>query len=164
MADGKRAPARRSSGQQESHRVRVNGASASTEKSGSVAKAETLRVLVVDDVEDNRDLYATYFEHWGFIADQACDGEEALAKIAKRAPDVVIIDLTMPNMDGWEATRLIKSNPRTAHVIVVVVTAAASTTHLDRARAAGADEICMKPCLPKALLEIVQARLSRRQR
>ena len=122
------------------------------------------RLLVVDDIEDNRDLYATYFEHWGFHADQACDGEEALAKIAKDPPDVVIMDLSMPNVDGWEATRLVKSNPRTTHVIVIVVTGNATEANMAAARAAGADDVCTKPCLPKELLARVERHLARRDR
>ena len=121
-------------------------------------------MLVVDDVEDNRDLYATYFEHSGFRAQEACDGEEALALIAQDVPDVVIMDLAMPTLDGWEATRLIKTNPRTANVIVIVVTGTASHDNLERARAAGANEVCMKPCLPRELLEVVVRLLDERER
>jgi two-component system, cell cycle response regulator DivK len=109
-------------------------------------------VLVVDDVEDNRELYATFFTYAGYRAEQASDGEEALSKIARERPDVVLMDLSMPNVDGWEATRLIKSNPRTKGIIVVVVTGFATRDDLDRARAAGADDVCTKPCLPKDLV------------
>ncbi len=121
-------------------------------------------MLVVDDVEDNRDLYATYLEHCGFRADQACDGEEALAKITREPPDVVIMDLSMPNLDGWEATRLVKSNPRTRHVIVIVVTGNATDGNMAAARAAGADEVCTKPCLPRDLLAHVERHLAARGR
>lgn len=121
-------------------------------------------VLVVDDVEDNRDLYATYFEHSGFRTAQATDGEEALAKIAKEPPDVVIMDLSMPNLDGWEATRLIKSNPRTRHMVVIVVTGNATDANLTAARAAGADDVCTKPCLPRVLLARVEEHLATRLR
>jgi CheY-like chemotaxis protein len=121
-------------------------------------------VLVVDDVEDNRDLYATYFEHSGFRASEARDGEEALAIIAQDMPDVVIMDLAMPRLDGWEATRLIKSNPRTAQIIVIVVTGTASNENLERARAAGANEVCTKPCLPRDLMGIVRTLLDERER
>ncbi|MBX3264264.1 MAG: response regulator, partial [Labilithrix sp.] len=91
-----------------------------------------------------------------------CDGEEALAKIAKQPPDVVIMDLSMPKLDGWEATRLIKSNPRTTHVLVVVVTGNTTPANLEAARAAGADEVCAKPCLPRDLLDCVRRRLDTR--
>ena len=128
------------------------------------ASGERGRVLVVDDVEDNRDLYATYLEHCGFRADQACDGEEALAKITREPPDVVIMDLSMPNLDGWEATRLVKSNPRTRHVIVIVVTGNATDGNMAAARAAGADEVCTKPSMPRALRAHVERHLAARGR
>lgn len=152
MLDGKPRAARRDQG----------AAGASARETGSRRRVEPRSVLVVDDVEDNRDLYATYFEHWGFDAEQACDGEEALAKIAKQPPDVVIMDLSMPKLDGWEATRLIKSNPRTTHVLVVVVTGNTTPANLEAARAAGADEVCAKPCLPRDLLDCVRRRLDTR--
>lgn len=121
-------------------------------------------VLVVDDVEDNRELYATFFEYAGYRVDQAADGEEALSKIARDQPDVVLMDLSMPTLDGWEATRLIKSNPRTNAIIVLVVTGFAMRNDLDRARAAGADDVCTKPCLPKDLVARVESLLARRAR
>lgn len=124
----------------------------------------TSSVLVVDDVEDNRELYASYFTYAGFRVDQAADGEEALSKIARDQPDLVIMDLSMPRMDGWEATRLIKSNPRTKAIIVVVVSGFATRTDLDRARAAGADDVCTKPCSPKDLLARVEKLLAERGR
>lgn len=120
-------------------------------------------VLVVDDVADNRELYATFLEYAGFRAEQASDGEEALSKIARDPPDVVLMDLSMPNLDGWEATRRIKSNPRTKGIIVLVVTGFAMRNDLDRARAAGADDVCTKPCLPKDLVARVEALLARRE-
>ena len=131
---------------------------------GTAQGGARVRVLVVDDLEDNRDLYATYFEHWGFETDQAADGEEALAKIAKVPPDVVIMDLSMPNVDGWEATRLIKSNPRTSHVIVAVVTGNTTTENVAAAYAAGADAVFSKPCWPKDLLYSVEHHLATRSR
>ena len=149
MPDGKMHVVRRELGS-DAHPVRGSGARRSDDD------AAARRILVVDDVEDNRDLYATYFAHWGFHAEQASDGEEALAIVAKRAPDVVIMDLSMPRLDGWEATRLIKSNPRTTQVIVIVVTGNTTPANLEAARAAGADAVCAKPCLPKELLDCVQ--------
>jgi two-component system cell cycle response regulator DivK len=117
---------------------------------------------VVDDLEDNRHLYATYFAYAGFRVAVAEDGEEALARVAKEKPDLIVMDLSMPRMDGWEATRLIKSNPRTKDIIVVVVTGHATTDDLHRARAAGADAICTKPCLPQDLLAEARTLLAKR--
>lgn len=120
------------------------------------------RVVVADDVDDNRDVYALYFEHAGFDVAQARTGDEALACIESTNPVAVIMDLSMPGLDGWEATRLIKSNPRTKNVVVIVVTGHATFDDSQRARAAGADDVCTKPCLPDALLARVKALLERR--
>jgi two-component system cell cycle response regulator DivK len=121
-------------------------------------------VLIVDDVDDNRDLYASYFEHVGFDTDQASDGEQALEKIEATLPDVVIMDLSMPFLDGWEATRLIRSNPRTRHLLVIVVTGHTTKESIAAAHAAGADAVCTKPCMPGELVALVQARLEDRRR
>lgn len=118
-------------------------------------------VLVVDDVEDNRELYATFLAFAGYRVDQASDGEDALSK---DPPDIVLMDLSMPNVDGWEATRQIKSNPRTKGILVLVVTGFAMRSDLERARAAGADDVCTKPCLPKELVARVEDLLARRAR
>jgi two-component system cell cycle response regulator DivK len=117
-------------------------------------------VLIVDDVEDNRDLYATYFAVAGFRVATANDGEEALGMITREAPDAVVMDLAMPNLDGWEATRLIKANPRTAAIVVVVVSGHAVGDAVRRARAAGADEVLAKPCYPDQLVARVCELLS----
>jgi two-component system, cell cycle response regulator DivK len=110
-----------------------------------------VRILIVDDLEDNRELYATYFKLEGFEVDLAGDGREALRRVDVTKPDVIVMDLSMPILDGWEATRLLKTNPRTRAVPIVVLTAIHDEDQLARARAAGADVICKKPCLPKEL-------------
>jgi len=103
-----------------------------------------------------------YFEAMGYRVAQATDGEEALSIVARDPPDAIVMDLSMPRLDGWEATRLVKSNPRTKHVVVLVVTGFATRTDIDRARAAGADEVFTKPCTPKDLFAEVERLLSRR--
>ena len=119
------------------------------------------RLLIVDDLADNRELYAAYFELAGFVVDQAVDGEDALAVVARQPPTIIVMDLSMPRLDGWEATRLIKTNPRTKRIPIVVLTALSDPDALQRARAAGADAVCTKPCLPNALLEKVERLLAR---
>lgn len=110
-----------------------------------------MRILIVDDLADNRELYATYFQLEGFDVDLACDGEDALRKVDAVMPDVIVMDLSMPVLDGWEATRRLKANPRTGHIPIVVVTAIHEELELARAKAAGANVICRKPCLPSEL-------------
>ena len=113
-------------------------------------------VLVVDDVEDNRELYASYFAFEGYRVEQAADGEEALSMIARDAPDLVLMDLSMPRLDSWEATRLIKSNPRTKDIVVLILTGFAMQTDVERARAAGADDVLTKPALPRDVFRRVE--------
>lgn len=120
------------------------------------------KILVVDDAEDTRVLYATFLSFSGLTVEEATDGEMALDSIAKSPPDLVVMDLAMPRVDGWETTRLIKSNPRTQNVRVIVVTSNAMPDQVAKARAAGADEVLTKPCLPEALLAVVREVLARR--
>jgi CheY-like chemotaxis protein len=118
-------------------------------------------LLIVDDLDDNREMYGTYFEAIGYRVLEAGDGEEALDIITRDPPDVVVMDLSMPRLDGWETTRLIKSNPRTEKIVVIVATAFSSRDDLARARAAGADDVCTKPCTPKELLAKIEVHLRR---
>jgi len=118
-------------------------------------------VLIVDDVEDNRELYGVWFEQADFVVEHASDGVEALAKVAMRAPDVVIMDIGMPNMDGIEATRRIKEHAEWRRCVVIVLTGHTASHDLDRARAAGADDVCTKPCSPADVLALAKRHLVR---
>jgi CheY-like chemotaxis protein len=118
-------------------------------------------VLVVDDNEDNRDIYASFLGYHGFDVEQASDGAEALDRIDRRIPDLVLMDLSMPVLDGWEATRRIKADERTKRVVVVVVTGNVLGESLRRAEAAGADAVLTKPCRPHEILGVVRRLLAR---
>lgn len=120
------------------------------------ASADAHLVLVVDDIEDNRFLYRTGFEKAGFRVDEAEDGDAALAKVARVRPAAIVMDLTMPNLDGWTATQRIKENPATKDILVIVVTGSSTPPEIERAWAAGADEICAKPCTATALVGLVR--------
>lgn len=120
--------------------------------------------LVVDDVEDNRQLYAKYLASSGFRVDGADSGEAALASVAHEKPDVIVMDLAMPGMDGWETTRRIKTNVHTQDIVILVVTGQDTPCSLLRAREAGADDVCIKPCLPQDLLSRIHALLPRARR
>jgi two-component system cell cycle response regulator len=80
------------------------------------------RILVVDDFADARDLLSTYLASRGFETEEAVDGEDAIARALERPPDVILMDIAMPKMDGVEATERLKADPRTAHVPVIAVT------------------------------------------
>ena len=119
-------------------------------------------VLVVDDNEDNRDIYATSLEHAGYEVEIACEGAEALS-IARRAhPAIIVMDLGMPGMDGWDAIAELRATIETRDTYVIVVSGFADTTSRKRARDAGCDEFLAKPCLPKVLLERVTKILATR--
>lgn len=123
-----------------------------------------MRILIVDDLADNRDLYETYFKLDGFEVDVASDGEEALRQVDAVMPDVIVMDLSMPKLDGWETTRRLKTNPRTRAIPIVILTAVHEELELARVRAAGADVICRKPCLPSELGERIDELLPREVR
>lgn len=109
-------------------------------------------VLLVDDFADNREMYAMYLTYAGFAVEEAANGHEALEKGLGSRPDVIIMDLSLPGMDGWEATRRLKADPRTAHVPVIALTSHALEGMSAGARQAGCDAFVTKPCLPEELV------------
>ena len=113
-------------------------------------------VLVVDDFADNRELYASTFADAGYQVEEAENGQEALDFIARRRPEAIVMDLSMPVLDGWEATRRIKADAATAEIVVIAVTGHATNFGLQRAKEAGADVVVAKPCLPQDLLAVLR--------
>lgn len=124
------------------------------------ASPDAPHVLVVDDHEDNRALYVEYLEYHGYRVTGASDGADALAKIAKDPPQVVVMDLAMPLVDGWETTARLKSRPQTKDIFVIVLTGHAVREATERARRVGADKVFTKPCLPHDLLAGIRTLLS----
>jgi len=115
-------------------------------------------VLLVDDYVDNREMYAEYLVYAGYRVAQAGNGAEALDLAYELHPDLVVMDLSLPVMDGWEATRQLKANPRTHGTPVIALTGHALAGHSRRARQAGCDAFLVKPCMPEEL-EAVVARM-----
>jgi two-component system cell cycle response regulator DivK len=114
-------------------------------KTTTVRNNGATRVLVVEDFADNRDLLTEYLTFRGFTVDAAADGAAAIAKARRDLPDVILMDLRMPGLDGWEATRQLKADPATAKVPVVAVTAHALRPEVESARDAGCDAVVAKP-------------------
>jgi two-component system, cell cycle response regulator DivK len=112
-------------------------------------------ILLVEDFADAREMYREYLEFSGFRVDTACDGREALEKARTIDPDLVLMDLSLPVIDGWEATRQLKADPRTQHLLVVALSAHALAADGDRARQAGCDGFIPKPCLPSDLVSLI---------
>jgi CheY-like chemotaxis protein len=119
-------------------------------------------VLIVDDSPDARALYREYLEFCGFAVETADDGEEAVRKSVECWPAVILMDLAMPGVDGWEAIRRIRANAMTAEIPIVALSAFAFGEEPERARLAGADLCLTKPCLPSQVGRVVRAMLLRR--
>ena len=117
------------------------------------------RILVVDDNETNRDILVTRLEAHGYQTLQAADGEEALRGVAQHRPDVVLLDVMMPNLDGLEACRRLKSDRAVAFTPVILVTAKATTQDIVAGLDAGADEYLTKPVDQAALVARVRSAL-----
>src|SRR5207244_13456488 len=119
-------------------------------------KSERPRVLLVDDYPDAREMYTEYLEFSGFEVIAAGNGMEALQRAADSDPDIILMDLSLPVMDGWEATRRLKADKRTAHIPVVALTGHALAGISDGAKKAGCDAFVTKPCLPEDLVKEIR--------
>jgi CheY-like chemotaxis protein len=120
-------------------------------------------VLVVEDYQDAREMYAAYLQFSGFDVAEAGNGIEAIEKTQALMPDIVLMDLALPRMDGWEATRRLKNDERTRHIPIVALTGHALAGHAEGARAAGCDAFVTKPCLPDALVAEIRRQLDAHQ-
>jgi CheY-like chemotaxis protein len=116
-------------------------------------------ILVVDDYEDAREMYAEYLRFSGFRVAEARNGNEALEQAFALTPDLILMDLSLPGMDGWEATRQLKSDNRTRDIPVVALTGHALAGASEGARKAGCDSFVTKPCLPDDLVVEVRRML-----
>jgi|SRR5580693_9845072 two-component system cell cycle response regulator DivK len=108
-------------------------------------------VLVVDDMEDGREICAEYLTFCHYRVATAEDGLDAIAKADELLPDVILMDLSLPRLDGWEATRRLKTSDRTRHIPVIALTAHALIDAKHSALDAGCDAVVIKPCLPRDL-------------
>jgi two-component system, cell cycle response regulator DivK len=133
--------------------------------SDTVLCASPELVLVVDDIEDSRALYVEYFRLSGVRAEEAADGAEAIMKARELRPTVIVMDMAMPGLDGFVATRMLKQDAETRDICIVALTGHCESHFRDRALDAGVDLFLTKPCLPMDLLVKVKgcfARISER--
>ncbi len=121
------------------------------------------RVLLVDDYPDAREMYAEYLQFSGFEVIEASNGMEALQRALETTPDIILMDLSLPVMDGWEATRRLKSDERTATIPVVALTGHALAGISEGAKKAGCDAFVTKPCLPEDLVREIRNVLDSRE-
>jgi len=118
------------------------------------------RILVVEDQPDNRKIIRDVFAPTGYEIIEAENGEEALAAIAKARPDLILMDIQLPIMDGYTATRRIKADPALRSIPVIAVTSYALSGEEKKAREAGCDDYIPKPYSPRELLAKVRQYLS----
>ena len=119
-------------------------------------KPDRPRVLLVDDYPDAREMYTEYLEYSGFDVVEASNGMEALQRAIDSEPDIILMDLSLPVMDGWEATRRLKGDKRTASIPVVALTGHALAGISEGAKRAGCDAFVTKPCLPEDLVKEIR--------
>jgi two-component system cell cycle response regulator DivK len=118
-------------------------------------------VLVVDDFEDNREMFAEFLSFSGFRVAQASNGRQALELAFDLLPDVILMDLSLPELDGWEATRRLKQDERTARIPVLALSGHTLAGHSQEAVDAGCDVFLTKPCLPEVLVAEIRRVLDR---
>jgi two-component system cell cycle response regulator DivK len=115
------------------------------------------KVLLVEDNEANRDMLTRRLQRRGFVVVFAVDGAEGVAKSKTELPDIVLMDMSLPVMNGWEATRAIKADPATKHIPVVALTAHSMAGDREKAMEAGCDDYDTKPVELPRLLEKMAA-------
>jgi len=116
-------------------------------------------ILIVDDFTDNREMYTQFLTFSGLRVAEAQNGHEALDKAFALTPDLIVMDLSLPGLDGWEATRRLKADDRTRAIPVIALTGHALAGHSKGAMDAGCDAFITKPCLPERLLQEIQSML-----
>ena len=114
------------------------------------------KILLVEDNEMNRDMLERRLLRKGFQVILAANGEESIAKAAQDSPDLILMDLSLPGIDGWEATRRIKADDETAVIPIIALTAHAMTGDREKALAAGCDDYDSKPVELERLLGKIQ--------
>ena len=114
------------------------------------------RVLVVEDTEDNRQIIRDLLTSAGYEMIEAVNGEQGVAMAAEHRPDLILMDIQLPVLDGYEATRRIKTNPALRHIPIIAVTSYALSGDEEKTREAGCDAYVAKPFSPRLLLAKVR--------
>lgn len=121
-----------------------------------------VRVLVADDEDDVRDLVVYRLSRSGYDVVEALDGEEAFRLATEQTPDLIVLDVMMPRIDGYELTRRLRAEPATSRVPVILLTARTQENDVSQGFEAGADDYLKKPFNPDELVARVRAVLGRR--
>lgn len=118
-------------------------------------RTDPIRVLIVEDYPDVRDMFSLYLEHAGLEVATAVDGPSALAMLGGEPPDVVVVDLGLPEIDGWDVIGRMRADPRWCDVGIIAFTGYVQDAPLARARAVGADVVLTKPAGPQTLADAI---------
>jgi CheY-like chemotaxis protein len=118
------------------------------------------KILLVEDNEMNRDMLSRRLTRNGFEVVIAVDGQQGVAMASSERPDVILMDMSLPVMDGWEATRRVKADPATRSIPVIALTANAMVEDREKAMAAGCDDFDTKPVELPRLLEKIRAQMN----
>jgi two-component system cell cycle response regulator DivK len=118
------------------------------------------RILVVEDQEDNRQIIRDLLAATDYELTEAENGEEALLAVAKQRPDLILMDIQLPILDGYEATRRIKADPALRSIPIIAVTSYALSGEEKKAREAGCDDYVPKPYSPRELLAKIRSYLA----
>jgi len=113
-------------------------------------------VLLVEDDEDNRIVYTTILEHRGYRVLEAVNGEDGLRLARETRPDAILMDVSIPLIDGWMVTERLKQAPDTAHIPVIALTAHALAEDRERAHEVGCDGYLIKPCEPSRVIAEIE--------
>jgi CheY-like chemotaxis protein len=113
-------------------------------------------ILIADDSADNRAVYSTLLRHLGAAVVEADNGADAVVLTRRVQPDLVLMDLSMPVMDGWKATEILRADPRTASIPVLAITACASADDSRLVQERGFDGLLFKPCSPRDVVASVE--------
>ena len=116
-------------------------------------------ILMIEDNPDNRDLFQVYLEHVGHTVLTAGDAESGIRLARERLPDLILMDVGLPRMNGLQATRILKTDPATQHIQVVALTAHAMVSDEQEAIDAGCDRYISKPVLPRDLADAIAEQL-----
>lgn len=116
-------------------------------------------ILIIDDTEDNREVYVQFFRHQGWRVSAAEDGIEGLRMASEQLPSLIVLDLGLPKMDGWQVAEQLKGNAATSHIPIIACTGHSGPELKKRALAAGVSEYVVKPCLPADLVAHVKRHL-----
>ncbi len=115
-----------------------------------------LKILIVEDDADNMEILSAYLEYAHYTISKAVDGEQALSKVESDKPDVIVLDMSIPKIDGWEVARQLRLKPENKDLVIIAFSAMALPHEMERAIDAGCDAFLAKPMSPEVLIQEIK--------